>query len=78
MLEGMSSGGHFGLIILLREGVAAWMEHDSAAPMTAASASPERPLAMPIVCDEIHAEMVGVLASMAMVISKEMCAHEHE
>jgi hypothetical protein len=41
VLEGASTGRHFGLVILLREGVAAWMAHASARPATITGGTPK-------------------------------------
>ena len=75
VLEGGSAGGHFGLVVLLREGLAAWMARGLAQPGSPTRASvKQRPGTMAIVSDEIHGAMVDVLASMAMAIPQEMCA----
>jgi len=75
VLEAGSVGGHFGLVVLLREGVAAWMARGLAQPgnPTCGSAK-QRPGTRAIFSDEIHGAMVDVLASMAMAIPQEMCA----
>ena len=67
VLAGASFGGHSGLALLLREGIAAWMARGGAgaAPVEPA-ADPDRRGAAPIVSDEIHAAVVRVLASMAL------------
>jgi hypothetical protein len=75
VLEGGSAGGHFGLVVLLREGLAAFMARGSAQPESAMRGSVKQRLGTrPIVSDEIHGAMVDVLASMAMAIPQEMCA----
>ncbi len=68
MLEGAAGGGHAGLIILLREGTAAWIEHTSMFAVTAAArtTSTDQRSAPALVLDGIHADMVTVLASMAI------------
>jgi hypothetical protein len=75
VLAGTSVGGHGGLALLLREGLAAWMARVSAgaAPVEPA-ADPDRRGAAPIVSDEIHAAVVRVLASMALGGHREMRA----
>jgi hypothetical protein len=67
VLAGATFGGHFGLVLLLREGLAAWVARGSAdsAPVEPA-AETDRRVAAPIVGDEIHAAVVRVLASMAL------------
>jgi hypothetical protein len=72
-LLGATSGSHFGLILLLREGIAAWIAHgridyapnESVAKKDLRSASSRVP-------GEIHAGIVGVLANMAMANRREM------
>lgn len=70
MLDSISGGGHTGLVILLREGMAAWMEHHSAfpkvdwtAPITSTSAVKAPLLAL----DEIRNDVIDVLVSMIAV-----------
>ena len=65
-------GGHCGLVVLRREGMAAWM-----AWRTTGAAAPEpvtahpRPVSAPLAADELHASLVRVLASLAMSGGKE-------
>jgi len=75
ILTGSAFGGPFGLVLLLREGLAAWMARGSAcgAPGPPA-ADPDRRGAAPLVPDEIHAAVVRVLASMALGGLKERSA----
>ena len=75
VLAGSPFGGSFGLVLLLREGLAAWMARGSAgaAPVEPA-ADPDRRRVAPIVPDEIHAAVVRVLASMALGGHREMPA----
>jgi len=67
VLASVPFGGHGGLVLLLREGIAAWMARGAAcvAPLEPAL-DPDRRGAAPIVSDEIHAAVVRVLASMAL------------
>jgi hypothetical protein len=75
VLEGAVSDGHFGLVILLREGVAAWMTHASARPATVMRTYAEdRPSASTRIADNVHADMIVVLASMVMTTHEETCA----
>ena len=71
VVEG-TTAGVFGLIVLMREGVAAW-SHAQAPPM-AISHIKDSIAATPIVSDDIHADMICVLANMAMAIPPEVHA----
>jgi hypothetical protein len=64
VLAGSPGGGHAGLAVLIREGVAAWMERMTAA-MPVVSARPEHrtPLTVP---GPLHAGIVQILASIAL------------
>ena len=75
VLTGSAVGGAGGLVLLLRDGLAAWMARGAAgaAPVEPA-AHPDRRGAAPIVPDEIHAAVVRVLASMALGGRAEMRA----
>jgi hypothetical protein len=67
VLAGAPFGGAFGVVLLLREGLAAWMAGGSAGSVPVAPAvEPDRRAAAPLVSDEIHAAVVRVLASMAL------------
>jgi len=64
---GTAPGGPCGLIVLLRQGLAAWM----AWRLTGAAArepgtAPQRPVRAPLAADDLHASLVRVLASLAM------------
>ena len=75
VLEGRSVGGHFGLVVLLREGLAAFMARALAQPQsTLRESAKQRPGLRPIVSDEIHGAMIDVLANMAMAIPQQVCA----
>jgi hypothetical protein len=70
---GTAPGGHCGLVLLLREGMAAWM----AWRMTGAGASEpmtthQRPVRVPQAAEDFHASLVRVLASLAMSGRKEI------
>lgn len=58
-------GGRFGLAVLLREGVAAWIEHCDANPLPA---SPTELAAVPCsaIAPPLHAGIVQILASIAL------------
>ncbi len=67
VLRETTSVGRGGLIVLLRQGVAAWMASSSAAstanrPVTV----PARSIASPLLSDEIQASFVQVMATMAL------------
>jgi hypothetical protein len=63
MLEGSAAvGNHFGLVLLLRDGMTAWMR-GVAAPSTAARpVASSQPSRLPL-SDEINASIVAVLAN---------------
>lgn len=65
VLTGAAFGGAGGLVLLLRDGLAAWM---AAGPAGASvePAGPARRGAAPLVSDALHAAVVRVLASMAL------------
>jgi hypothetical protein len=66
VLTGAAVGGARGLVLCLREGLAAWMTHGAiGAGPVAPAGQPER-CAAPRVSNEIHAAVVRVLASMAL------------
>ena len=73
MLAGGAASGGFGLVVLIREGVAAWLAHAAASPV--AITKIKDPITVsPIVSDDIHADVVSVLANMAMAISPQVHA----
>lgn len=75
VLEGATAGGPFGLVILLREGVGAWMTHASARPTRIVhEAANDRAAAEALIGDTAHAEMIAVLASMVMTTHQQRCA----
>ena len=76
VLAGGPFGGHVGLVLLLREGLAAWMARGAAGATPVEAGGPERRAAAPIVSDEIHAAVVRVLASVALAGLKGRCVHE--
>lgn len=76
-LASVSPGSHFGLIVLLHEGVAAWIATASTQSATEAPARKETlvaPAAAPLIGDGIHAAMVAVLANMVTPVHQEKCA----
>jgi hypothetical protein len=64
MLAASPRGGQFGLVLLLREGVAAWMDRCAACSAPAApSATPDRAVQAPLVSEQLHADIIRRLAS---------------
>ncbi len=75
MLSDSPSGSHFGLILLMRQGIAAWMDRRAACSAPAKTvAVARRSEAAPLISDELHAGMARVLACMAMADRKEINA----
>jgi len=75
-LDGAAPAGHFGLVILMREGVAAWMAHASARPaiVVQGGVANDRASVAALIAEEVHADMVAVLASMVMTTHAERYA----
>ena len=72
VLEGPTAGGHFGLVILLREGVAAWTVRSVAEPTTVTRVNAvDRPTVASSVSDDIRADMLAVLANMVMASAED-------
>jgi len=71
-LAGVSCGGHVGLMLLRREGLAAWMSSGAGGT---APVAPERRVAAPSMIDESDAAVVRVLATMALGASRR-CVDE--
>lgn len=70
VLAGASTAGDAGLVLLLRQGVAAWMARRLACAGPAAAARTSTVIAG----QETHAGIVRVLASMALAVQQEVCA----
>jgi hypothetical protein len=66
VLAGATHGSHFGLVVLLREGIAAWMQRAVVGSAGTPAAGPDRRPAAPVLPDEIQAGVVRVLANMAL------------
>jgi hypothetical protein len=65
VLAGTAFGGRFGLVLLLREGLAAWVSRGAASTAALEPAADREPrAAAPNVSDGIRASVVQVLASM--------------
>jgi uncharacterized protein YjiS (DUF1127 family) len=71
MLAGSPDGPHFGMVVLLREGIAAWIERRATCRGLAAQ-SATRPAPRPVLSDALHAEIVHVLADIALQGREEM------
>lgn len=69
VLGGASSAGDAALVVLLRQGVAAWMARRSACAGPAAAPRTSTAIAG----QEIHAGIVRVLASMVLAAQQEVC-----
>ncbi len=69
VLAGASTAGDAGLVVLLRQGVAAWMARRLACAGPGAAAR----TSTVIDGQEIHAGIVRVLASMALAAQQEVC-----
>jgi hypothetical protein len=75
MLERATVNGHFGRVVLLREGVAAWMAHASTPPPVSRNVANERPPPdAPLLSDALRNDMARVLASMVVTTREERCA----
>ena len=73
VLGDRTATGSFGLVVLLRDGVAAWLAHATAPPVVTTHA--KAPItATPITLDDVHADLICVLANMAMAMSPEVHA----
>lgn len=69
VLTGSTAGSHTGLLVLLQQGVAAWIGRRSACSSPGPAAARAT---TPIGGDEIHAAIVRVLASMALAGQQEV------
>ena len=70
---GSACGRHFGLVLLLREGVAAWIAHRAADPARSAdSTASAHTVPAPALPEQLHVEIVRVLADIALSARKEM------
>ena len=71
VLTGSSPGGPFGLALLLREGVAAWLDRSAIGfrppePSTVAAVAP------PVLLAQLQAGIVAVLADIVWITRQEM------
>ena len=65
VLTAAPGGGCFGLAVLLREGVAAWIEHCAASPLPAPLAGLDT-VPCSAIAPPLHAGIVQILASIAL------------
>jgi len=73
ILAGSPGGQHFGLILLLREGVAVWLERRITAESTAKkSAGPDASASKSLLSHPLQAELVSVLAGIALSDREEV------
>ena len=70
MLAALPGSGRFGLAVLLREGVAAWIERCAATPSQSFT-SPAQAVS-PILIPPLQAGIVQILASIALSPTPEM------
>jgi len=67
VLGGLTAGRPAGLALVLREGLASWLARGAVGPAALESAAdPDRGATPPPISDEVHAELVRVLAGMAL------------
>ena len=78
LFEPTIGSSHFALAILLREGVAAWIEANAAPPASQLPIAVERhacsPKALPQISSALRADIVAVMANMVIAIPEERCA----
>ncbi len=73
VLESESCGGHVGLVLLLRQGMLAWMKGQATcATATKDKMRSSQKIAEPQPDRAVHTRMVQVLASMAIASLKEI------
>ncbi len=75
--SGSPGGGRFGLAVLLREGVAAWIDRRAAAPEVAVCISPDQAAATLLtVAPSIRHGVVQILATIALSMTDRR-THAH-
>ena len=72
VLENSIHGGHAGLILVMREGVAAWIDHCTPGFTPAVSTHVDRVVTLPNLSQQLHADIVDVLVSIALTTRKEI------
>ena len=73
VLGDATATGGFGLVVLIREGVAAWLGHATAQPV-ALTHTKDQAVPTQMVPDDLHADVICVLANMAMASCPEVHA----
>ena len=71
VLQGLPHGGHVGLILLMREGVTAWIDRCARVIAPAASTNAHR-VALPDRSPQLHAGIVDVLVNIALTTREEV------
>jgi hypothetical protein len=73
IITGSPGGQHFGLILLLREGVAVWLERRiTAESMAKKLPGPDASASKSLFSEPLQAELVSVLAGLALIDREEM------
>ena len=72
VLENSIHGGHAGLILVMREGVAAWIDRCTPGFTPAVSTHVDRVVTLPNLSQQLHADIVDVLVSIALTTRKEI------
>ena len=66
VLGGWTAGRPVGLALVLREGLASWLARGARPAAVESAADRDRGATPPPISDEVHAELVRVLAGMAL------------
>lgn len=73
VLQGSPHGGHVGLILLMREGVTAWIDRGvTGVTPEAASTNVDRVVVIPAVSPTLHDGIVDVLVNIALTTREEI------
>jgi hypothetical protein len=73
VFQGSAYGSHSGLILVIREGVAAWIDRGATGfTPAAASTNVDRVVALPALSPQLHAGIVDVLVNIALTTREEM------
>lgn len=71
VVQGTKEVGHFGLMLLLREGLAAWLARASTFLISPLPPIKKTLDATPLACDEMRAGIIRVFAAMAIAGTQE-------
>jgi len=71
MLAGSPGGPPFGAVVLVREGIASWIER-RAKSVKLADPSEAQSVSKPLMSNGLHKEIVPVLADIALTYREEM------